>query len=269
MEPRGAFTLKKILLGLAVFLLLIPTWTFPQLSRPLIPFEAVPKKEDRLRLINISNGYTLYRELSPTVIEGNQEQYDFLLDHLDLTAYVVRRLGLGKQAVRRLEPNVLEGHDGEGLAGRMSLVLREKNKRIYLARGRLKNFLFFDLWGRAIIVAEQIPQDPQKQSLRLTLYVKLDSELFDVIFHLFSPLVSGAVTERISKFLTATSIASQAIRKDPGHILEILNKADDLDEGAKSRFASLFLPRARSSRSADGHGVKIRSQAPTPGRAQK
>ncbi len=237
---KSQFRPKSTLSLLAIALVLIPSWALSQLSRPLIPFSAVPKREHRARLLNIATDYTLYRELPPAIIEGDQEQYDFLLEHLDLTTYIVRKLGLGKQVLRKTA-NTLQGHDGEGLSGQMSLVYHENTKRIYLARGRLISEFFFAVSGRAAIVAQQESQSDKRQSLRLAFYIKLDNKLLDVMTHLFSPLLSGAMAKRISKFLTATSIASRAIQKDPERILEILRKADGLDERLKERFSSLFL----------------------------
>ena len=215
-----------------------------QLYRPLIPFKSVSKKEHRTRLSNLAKEYTLYRELPPTVIQGNQEQFEFLLDQLDLTTLIVRNLSLGKQKLRRNSPIEWTGDDGEGLSGRMTLVHREKTKRIYLARGRLKGLFFFPIHGRAVIVANRAARDQQTHSLHLTLYVKLDNRFLDVITHVFSPLLSGAVTGRISKFLAATSIASQAIHEDPERIYQIIRNAEELEEERKSQFSSLFLSRA-------------------------
>ncbi|MFQ5693835.1 MAG: hypothetical protein ACE5IM_12425 [Nitrospinota bacterium] len=233
-SPRATF------LRLAIALILIPTLAHSQLSRPLIPFDAVPREEDRARLLNIASDYSLYRELPSTSIRGDEAQYNFLMDHLDVTSLIVRKLGLGKQRLRRRGPNLLEGEDGAGLSGRMSLVYRERTKRIFLARGRLDAF-FFDISGRAAIVAEQVPEDVQRQGLRLALYIKLDNQFLDAMTHLLSPLLSGAVIGRISKFLTATRTASEAIHKDPARILEILEGAGELDEGVKARFIALFL----------------------------
>jgi hypothetical protein len=234
---------KKTFLLLTLAVCLVPAAAVPQVSRPLIPYHAVPKREDRTRLQNLADEYTLYRELRPAFIEGTGEQYDFLLDHLDLTTLIVRKLGLGKQVLHKVAPGTLEGDDGEGLTGRITLVHHERGKRIYVARGRLRGFLFMDVRGRAAIVAQQIPQSARRQGLHLTVFVKLDNRFLDVMTHLFSPMLSGAVMGRISKFLTATRVASRAIRDNPGRILYILQEAEDLDKTVKGRFSLLFLRR--------------------------
>lgn len=244
MRTKMLPSLKSSLFRAAVALLLLPPLASAQFSRPLIPFDAVPKREDRVRLLNIAADYTLYRELPPAVIEGNQAQYDFLMDHLDLTTFVVRKLDLGQQVLREAEANVLEGDDGDGLTGRMSLVYRDPAKRIFLARGRLQGVLF-NVSGRAAIVAERVPENGGRQGLHLALYVKLDNPLLDVMTHVFSPLLSGAVMRRISKFLTATSVASQAIRKDPERIRRILRDADRLDARTIAEFSALFPPKGK------------------------
>ncbi len=166
------------------------------------------------------------------------------MNQLDLTTLIVRNLSLGKQQLRRNSPIEWAGDDGEGLSGRITLVYREKSKRIYLARGRLKGLFFFPIHGRAVIVANRVARDQQTHNLHLTLYVKLDNRFLDVMTHVFSPLLSGAVTGRISKFLTATSIASRAIHEDPERIYQIIRNAEELEEERKSQFSSLFLSRA-------------------------
>jgi hypothetical protein len=120
-----------------------------------------------------------------------------------------------------------------------------------LAQGKLEEVFFFDVEGRAAIVAEQGYPNKDNQVIRLFIYIKLDNQFLDVMAHIFSPLLSGAVTGRISKFLTAASIASQAIHQDPGRIQQILDKADDIDPALKTKFSTLFLPKGKNEHPVD------------------
>jgi hypothetical protein len=238
---KASATLKSILFLLAISLVLIPSLAGAQVSRSLIPYAVVPKVEDRNRLLKIAQEYTIYRELKPFVIQGTRQQFKFLLDNLDLTTYIVRNLDLGNQTLRKVDTSTFEGNDGEGLHGRMNLILRDDARRVYLAQGKLEEGFFFDVEGRAAIVAEQDHPNKDKQVIRLFIYIKLDNQFLDVMAHIFSPLLSGAVTGRISKFLTAASIASQAIYQDPNRIQKILNTADNIDPALKTKFEALFL----------------------------
>ncbi len=243
---KASPTPKSILFPLAILLFLLPSLSGAQEPRSPIPYAVVPNAEDRSKLHSISREYTIYRELKPIVIQGTREQFRFLLDNLDLTTYIVRNLKLGNQTLRKVNPSTFEGQDGEGLQGRMHLILRDDARRVYLAQGKLEEGFFFDVEGRAAIVAEQDHPHRDRQVIRLFIYIKLDNQFLDVMAHIFSPLLSGAVTGRISKFLTAASIASQAIHQNPDRIQQILNKSDSIDPSLKTKFGVLFLSKGEN-----------------------
>ena len=215
---------------------------FSQVSRPLIPFHAVEKKEVQAGLRNIAEDYTVFRQVAPAPFEGTQEQYDFLMDHLHITAAVIRAFHLGAQVVEPLGPGRVKGNDGDGLTGDLTLVYRDLRKRVFFGRGRFDGFLFFNLAGRAVIVADQVPEGPGRRSLHIALYVKLDNRFLAVTTHLFSPLFGGSLERRITQFLIATATASRFIREDPQGVLKKVEAALRPEE--REAYLRLFLPRA-------------------------
>lgn len=235
---------RKLLPGLLqviFFGVVVAFPAFSEVSRPIIPHE-VAKREDRAALQNIAEDYTVFRQVAPTPFEGTQEQYDFLMDHLHITAAIIRALDLGTQVVEPLGQGRVKGDDGDGLTGDLTLVYQDAQKRVFFGRGRFEGFLFFRVAGRAVIVAEQVPEGPGRRTLHLALYVKLDNPFLDVTTHLFSPFFGASLERRISQFLIATATVSRLVREDPLGVLKKVGPALRPEE--REAYARLFLPQA-------------------------
>lgn len=143
----------------------------------------------------------------------------FLLDHPDLSAWLVRR--------RKIAPYVIEmrgsgrswADDGDGTTGFIDLVYRRPERRVYYTEGTHSSVLFPDIRASAVIFMDisAVPREGCREHVvsSFEVYVKLRSGFLSAMVKGLRPFIKGLI---VRKFTRAFAVADQVgvlLARDP------------------------------------------------------
>lgn len=144
--------------------------------------------------------------------------YEYLLDHPPLIAALAERLGLGAYQFTARDWNQYWVNDGDGTQGLLTLLYQDPLRRIYHIDGYHEGRIFPMVRAKAVAfmhIAPVVTADgyPAVQT-SLMAYIKLDDALLAGLVRLLSPLVSDAVTRKLSRGFEVTTHLGAAIAQD-------------------------------------------------------
>lgn len=143
----------------------------------------------------------------------------FLLDHPDLSAWLVRRRKIAPYVIEMRGPGRSWADDGDGTTGFIDLVYRRPERRVYYTEGTHVSALFPDIRASAVIVMDISPV--AREGCRghvvtsFDVYVKLRSGFLSAMVKTLRPFIRGLI---VRKFTRAFSVADQVgvlLAKDP------------------------------------------------------
>lgn len=174
------------------------------------------------------------------------EVANFLLDHPDLSAWLVNRRKIAPYVIEMRGPRESWADDGDGTKGIITLVERSETQRLYYGEGT------HDGWikARAAIGMQMVP-------VRRSGCPGAVSTTFDVSVRLTNPFVRGAVHALkvflkdliISKFSRAFTVAHKVgvlLAKDPEGLTRELAAYPKLSEAERAELLRLARPLAQA-----------------------
>lgn len=144
---------------------------------------------------------------------------EFLLDHPDLSAWLVRRRKIAPYVIEMRGPGRSWADDGDGTTGFIDLVYRSPERRVYYTEGTHVSAVFPDIRASAVIILDISPVS--REGCRghvvtsFDVYVKLRSGFLSAIVKTLRPFIKGLI---VRKFTRAFSVADQVgvlLAKDP------------------------------------------------------
>lgn len=165
--------------------------------------------------------YTLVRRLDPVRFIGTLKTTEWLLDRPPFAATLARHLHppLERYHITDTGSGTYEVDDQGALRGRLRLVARGPDRRIYFCRGQFRSLAhLLQVSGNMVFALEyREVRQGDESSVEVTpqLFVRLDNLLAHGILKLLGPLIHGIIDRRVASLTTATQIVSQRITQDP------------------------------------------------------
>lgn len=212
---------------------------------PLRAEEPAPDPDryaDRMRAV--TTGATVRSSLGPTDTPLTLALSNFLLDHPDFSARIVRERGIAPYRIEMRGPRRTLADDGDGTTGLVTLVAVDGNDRVYYGEGEHRSLLFPAIRASAVIALrlEPVTGADCRQHVKTT---------FDVSVRLHSRFVAGVVkTLRpflqrtiIRKFSNAFMVADQVghmMAKTPAALADDIRSAPELDRATRQEAIRLL-----------------------------
>src|SRR5437867_7245855 len=169
------------------------------------------------RLAGVVNDPTTSHVNPPIVTPVRKAIYDFLLDHMVLTAALVRQLALGDYRVHQVGTQGFFGDDGQGSEALFDLLYLAPTQRVYHVQGSHHGKVFSLVTGEAIVLLTSQPRsgDSGKGSVetQMAVYSRLDNPVLATLVKVLQPLLRGAINEKLAGPFLAVHRLGELIRR--------------------------------------------------------
>lgn len=204
--------------------------------------ESVPA-EFAERVDGVVSGFTVRSEIGPAETPLPLPLSNFLLDHPDLSAFIVNRRKLAPYKIEMTGPRSSSADDGDGTRGLVHLLVREDRHRLYYGEGVHHCLLFPDIRASAVIVMdldEKPGADGRPRTLtKFRVYVRMRSGFLAGLMKTVRPFIQSTVIRKFTKVLFVADEVGHLMAKDPA--LAVVDLGDFSGLSAEDRAAGLSL----------------------------
>lgn len=194
------------------------------------------------------SGFTVRATLGPTETPLPLAVSNFLLDHPDMSAFIVNRRKIAPYRIDMLGPRRSLADDGDGTRGVVNLIAETERHRLYYGEGVHRSRFLPDIHASAVIsmdLSETVGDDGRPRTVTtFRVWVRLKNRFVSGLVKTLRPFLQGTVVGKFSKaFLVADSVgrlmAAQPaaveadIRAFPGLFVEERSEIDGLIERLK------------------------------------
>ena len=198
------------------------------------------------RLAGIVNDPTTSHVNPPIVTPVRKAVYDFLLDHMVLTAALVRQSALGDYRVHQVGTQGFFGDDGQGSEALFDLLYRAPTQRVYHIQGSHHGKVFSLVTGEAIVLLTSEPRsgDSGKASVetRMAVYSRLDNPMLATLVKVLQPLLRGVINEKLAGPFLSVHRLGELIAADPEHVYKQAETLSELDSTDVDALRTLLFP---------------------------
>jgi hypothetical protein len=188
--------------------------------------------------------YTVHAELGPVATPLTPELSNFLLDHPDLSAFIVNRRGIAPYRIVMRGPRRTLADDGEGTVGMINLLERTQTRRLYYGEGVHRSLLFPDIRATAVIIMRLSPaRDSGGRPETLTsfaVYVRMRSRFVSRVVKTLRPFLQKTVIGKFSKAFFVADQVGRLIARDPAGIVADTKAFPGISEGDDAEFRALL-----------------------------
>lgn len=191
---------------------------------------------------------TLSQSVGPIETPLSLEAASFLLDHPDLSAWLVRRRGIAPYVIDMRGPGRSWADDGDGTTGFIDLVHKSGGRRVYYTEGTHVSAVFPDIRAAALVVMDiegaRREGCPEHVVSSFHVYFKLRSGFLSTMVKALRPFVKGLI---IKKFTRAFSVAHQVgvlLAKDPDGVGREMLSYPRLTDADRAALRALLAARA-------------------------
>ncbi|WP_447976841.1 hypothetical protein [Candidatus Nitrospira bockiana] len=176
--------------------------------------------EVRCRLSTVVNAAHVSSTIGPRRTPISPELNAYLLDHPDLAAGLMERLGMGRMEVVVMGPRHYRVKDGDGAEGAVTVILAEPDRRLYLIEGSHRSRLLPTIaaktaaWVRTASISN--PDRPDAVETTIVAYTRFDEGLVSALVTSLKPLAAWVVRHALEKELAMTHELGVRIAGDPG-----------------------------------------------------
>ena len=167
--------------------------------------------------------YTTATKIGPMRTPLPEHMFLYLLDHPVMAAALVNRLDLGLYKAEQRGPQEFWATDGEGTAGVIHPVFRDRTTRIYYVHGSHDGRLLPQVTGKAVVLLRLHPVTDSRgiESIDSTLvaYLRLDNRFLSGLLSLLRPLIDNVVNRQLLKAFDAARLLGGAMREHPERVL--------------------------------------------------
>jgi len=201
------------------------------------------------RLAGVINDPTTSHVNPPVLVPVRMPIYDFLLDHVVLSAALVRQFALGDYRVQRLGAQGYHGEDGQGSEALFDLLYRDSTLRVYYIQGSYHGKVFPLITGKAIVTltSQTRSGNDGKASLetRIRVYSRLDSPMLATLVKVLRPFLRGVINGKLIGPFLAVQRLGELIAADPEQVYRQAETMVELDKAELETLRVLLMP-ARS-----------------------
>lgn len=184
------------------------------------------------RIQPVIANYTTANKVGPVRTPLPETAYVALLDHPQVAAALVSRLGLAPYRVDTRGLHRFWGNDGEGTEGLVHLLYQDHASRVYYLEGFHSAALLPQISGKAVILVSMRPSTDEsgREGVDTTVvaYIRLDSRVLSGLLSLVRPLIGGAVTRKLMRAIETANRLSQEMHQRPDRVMEISSTAPAL-----------------------------------------
>jgi len=154
---------------------------------------------------------TVHAELGPVETPLAPALSNFLLDHPDLSAFIVNR-----------GPRRSLADDGDGTSGLVNLLERTETRRLYYGEGVHRSRVFPDVRATAVIIMRLRPAvGPDSRPATITsfeVYVRMRSRFVSRVVKTLRPFLQRTVIGKFSKAFLVADQVGRLIARDPAAV---------------------------------------------------
>jgi hypothetical protein len=165
---------------------------------------------------------TVHQRVGPIDTPLSLEMSGFLLDHPDMSAWLVRRHKIAPYVIEMRGPGRSWADDGDGTTGFIDLVENRPDRRAYYTEGTHVSALFPKIRASAVILmdisAANKPGCDEQVTSSFDVYVRMRNPFVSGMVKTLRPFIKGVL---IRKFTRAFSVARQVgvlLAEDPAGV---------------------------------------------------
>ncbi len=198
------------------------------------------------RLAGVVNDATTSHVNPPVLTPIRKPVYDFLLDHVVLTAELVRTLGIGQYTIKRVGAQGFQGDDGQGSEALVDLLYQNSTQRVYHIQGAHHGKVLPMITGEAIIMLTSQTRTGHdgKESVetRMAVYSRLDNPMLATVVKVLQPFLRGVINGKLAGPFLAVHRMGELIAADPGQVFRQAETISELDKTELDALWVLLLP---------------------------
>ena len=197
------------------------------------------------RLAGVVNDATT-SHVNPLVLTPIRKPvYDFLLDHVVLTAALVRTLGIGQYTVKRVGAQGFQGDDGLGSEALVDLLHQNSTQRVYHIQGAHHGKVLL-ITGEAIVMLTSQTRTGHdgKESVetRMAVYSRLDNPMLATLVKVLQPFLRGVINGKLAGPFLAVHRLGELIAANPEKVYRQAETILELDKTELDALRVLLLP---------------------------
>ena len=186
------------------------------------------------RLAGVVNDATTSHVNPPVLTPIRKPVYDFLLDHVVLTAALVRTLGIGQYTVKRVGAQGFQGDDGLGSEALVDLLHQNSTQRVYHIQGTYHGKVLLPITGEAIVMltSQTRTGSDGKESVetRMMVYSRLDNPMLATLVKVLQPFLRGVINGKLAGPFLAVHRLGELIAANPEKVYRQAETISELDK---------------------------------------
>lgn len=198
------------------------------------------------RLAGVVNDATTSHVNPPVLTPIRKPVYDFLLDHVVLTAALVRTLGIGQYTVMRVGAQGFQGDDGLGSEALVDLLHQNSTQRVYHIQGTYHGKVLLLITGEAIVMltSQTRTGSDGKESVetRMVVYSRLDNPMLATLVKVLQPFLRGVINGKLAGPFLAVHRLGELIAANPEKVYRQAETILELDKTELDALRVLLLP---------------------------
>jgi hypothetical protein len=167
---------------------------------------------------------TVHAVIGPSETPLPLELSNFLLDHPDMSAFIVNRRKIAPYRIEMLGPRRSLADDGEGTRGIVNLVDASPGHRLYYGEGVHRSLLFPDIRATAVIemdLSEAAGPDSRPRTITLFhVWVRMKSRFVSRLVKTLRSFLQGTVVGKFSKAFFVADSVGRLMARDPYAVAE-------------------------------------------------
>jgi hypothetical protein len=201
--------------GLTLALLAAAAAAAPQWEEPFTPAEYSSA------IAATVSGRTVEAVLGPAETPLPLEVSNFLLDHPDMSAFIVNRRRIAPYRIEMLGVRRSFADDGDGTVGVVNLIEETEHHRLYYGEGVHRSLLFPDLKASAVIVmdlSELSGPGGRRTVTTFHVWVRIQNRFVSGLVKTLRPFLQGTVVGKFSKAFFVADSVGRWLARDPDTI---------------------------------------------------
>jgi hypothetical protein len=170
------------------------------------------------------SGYTVHAVLGPSETPLPLEASNFLLDHPDMSAFIVNHHKIAPYRIEMLGPRRSFADDGEGTRGIVNLIEENDHHRLYYGEGVHRSRLFPDIRATAVIsmdLGAAVGPDSRRWTVTtFHVWVRMNNRFVSGLVKTLRPFLQGAVVGKFSKAFFVADSVGRLMARDPDAVTE-------------------------------------------------
>ena len=197
-------------------------------------------------LAGVVNDPTTSHVNPPIVTPVRKAVYDFLLNHVVLTAALVRTLGIGQYTIDRVGAQGFQGADGQGSEALVELLYKDSTQRVYHIQGTHHGRVFPLITGEAIVTLTSQTRrgNDGKESVetQMAVYARLDNPMLAALVKVLKPFLRDVINGKLVGPFLAIQRLGELIAADPEKVSRQAETMLELDKIELDALRALLLP---------------------------